>query len=87
MNSDQQIPMKVFYSYAHEEESLKDELAKHLAILERGGLISSWHDRDITAGQEWKDQINDNLLTAQIILLLVSPDFLNSDYCYDNEMV
>ena len=41
----------------------------------------------ISAGQEWKDQINDNLNTAQIILLLVSSDFLNSDYCYDIEMV
>lgn len=46
MNSDQQTPMKVFSSYAHENESLKDELATHLAILKRGGLISSWHDRE-----------------------------------------
>lgn len=87
MSGESQTPMKVFYSYAHEDESLRDELAKHLAILKRHGLISSWHDRDISAGQEWKDQINDNLNTAQIILLLVSSDFLNSDYCYDIEMV
>ena len=52
MSEEQQTPMKVFYSYAHEDESLRDELAKHLAILKRHGLISAWHDRDITAGQE-----------------------------------
>ena len=87
MTTESKSPMKLFYSYAHKDEALRDELAKHLAILQRLGLISSWHDRNITAGQEWKDQIAENLNSADIILLLVSPDFLNSDYCFDIEMV
>jgi hypothetical protein len=79
-------PIKLFFSYAHEDEDLRDELAKHLRILERQGIISAWYDRDITAGMEWADAIDDNLNTADIILLLVSPDFMASDYCYDREM-
>ncbi|HMR68126.1 MAG TPA: TIR domain-containing protein, partial [Anaerolineae bacterium] len=78
--------IKLFFSYAHEDEELRDELAKHLRILERQGIISAWYDRDITAGMEWANAIDDNLNTADIILLLVSPDFIASDYCYDQEM-
>lgn len=78
--------IKLFFSYAHEDEELRDELAKHLRILERQGIISAWYDRDITAGMEWANAIDDNLNTADIILLLVSPDFIASDYCYDLEM-
>jgi hypothetical protein len=65
---------------------LKDELAKHLKLLERQGLIKAWRDRNITAGKEWKTAINTNLESAGIILLLISADFLASDYCYDIEM-
>jgi len=79
-------PITVFYSYAHEDESLRDELAKHLRLLEREGFIKEWHDRRITPGDEWKNQIDHYLETAELILLLVSPDFINSDYCYDIEM-
>lgn len=79
-------PIKLFFSYAHEDENLRDELAKHLSILRRQGIISEWYDRDITAGSEWANAIDDNLDTADIILLLISPDFIASDYCYDTEM-
>jgi hypothetical protein len=44
--------MEVFFSYAHEDEALRDKLAKHLKLLERQGVIKAWHDRDITAGEE-----------------------------------
>ncbi|MEK7995720.1 MAG: toll/interleukin-1 receptor domain-containing protein, partial [Planctomycetota bacterium] len=50
------------------------------------GLIVTWHDRKITAGDEWKDQIDEHLESADIILLLASADFIDSDYCYDIEM-
>jgi hypothetical protein len=50
------------------------------------GVIHDWHDRKITAGSEWKGQIDQHLNTAGVILLLVSADFVNSDYCYDIEM-
>ena len=76
----------VFYSYAHEDEKLRDELDKHLRVLERQGVIASWHDRKISVGKEWDKLIDERLETARIILLLVSPDFIASDYCYDNEM-
>ena len=79
-------PISLFFSYAHEDEELRDELAKHLSIMRRQGIISDWYDRDITAGSEWADAIDDNLNTSDIILLLVSPDFIASDYCYDVEM-
>src|SRR5262245_38417135 len=68
----------VFFSYAHNDEKLRDELAKHLRLLEREGLIASWHDRQIPAGSEWASNIDAHLQTAHIILLLVSADFLAS---------
>ncbi|MBN8563467.1 MAG: SAVED domain-containing protein [Leptolyngbya sp. UWPOB_LEPTO1] len=78
--------ISIFFSYSHLDESLRDELAKHLKLLERQGAIATWHDRKITAGQEWANAIDHHLETAQIILLLVSVNFLASDYCYDLEM-
>jgi tetratricopeptide (TPR) repeat protein len=79
-------PVRVFYSYAHADEVLRNELARHLRLLQRQGIITSWHDRNITAGSPWKDMIDQHLEDAQVILLLISPDFLASDYCYDIEM-
>ena len=79
-------PIEVFFSYSHEDEELRDQLEKHLAILKRQGVITGWHDRKIGAGTEWKDQIDEHLESAQVILLLVSADFLASDYCYDREL-
>ncbi len=77
----------MFYAYSHKDESLRDKLATHLSILQRNGIISGWHDREIPAGTEWTDRIDDNLNAADIILLLVSPEFLASTYCYDKEMM
>ncbi len=81
-----EVSLKLFFSYSHKDETLRDELADHLATLKREGVISSWHDRKILPGQEWDYQINDNLNTADIILLLVSSNFLASDYCWDVEV-
>jgi tetratricopeptide (TPR) repeat protein len=78
--------VEVFYSYAHEDEKLKEELLKHLANIERQGIIVSWHDRKITAGREWAGEINEHINTAGLILLLVSPDFMSSGYCNDVEL-
>lgn len=78
--------IEIFFSYSHRDEELRDELEKHLSILERLGLISTWHDRKIGSGNEWKGQIDSHLNSSNIILLLISPDFLSSDYCYDIEM-
>ncbi|MBV9210669.1 MAG: toll/interleukin-1 receptor domain-containing protein, partial [Acidobacteria bacterium] len=81
-----QEAVKVFYSYAHEDEKLRDELVKHLAILKRRGIIADWYDRDINAGTEWEEEIKNHLNSASVILLLISPDFMNSDYCNDVEV-
>jgi len=78
--------IEVFYSYSHEDEGLVKELRKHLSILKRQGVIREWYDREITAGTDWKGQIDQHLNSAGVILLLVSADFLASDYCYDVEM-
>ena len=78
--------IKVFYSYAHRDEPLRTELDKHLSSLRREGVIAGWHDRRIMAGTEWAGAIDAHLQRAQIILLLVSADFLASDYCYDVEL-
>ena len=78
--------IEVFYSYAHEDEGLVKELRKHLSILKRQGVIREWYDREITAGTDWKGQLDQHLNSSGVILLLVSADFLASDYCYDVEM-
>lgn len=78
--------IKVFYSYAHEDEKLRNELEKHLALLRRQGVITGWHDRKIVAGKEWQNQIDTHLDSSQIILLLISANFIASDYCWDVEV-
>lgn len=76
----------VFFSYSHKDEALRDQLEAHLALLKNKGLIDAWHDRRITAGDEVDGAIFDQLETADIILLLVSSDFLASSYCYSREV-
>lgn len=80
------MPIEIFYSYSHKDEKLRGELEKQLSLLNRQGIIAEWHDRKILAGQEWASKIDTHLNTADIILLLVSPDFMASDYCYSIEM-
>ena len=78
--------LKLFYSYAHEDEKLRDKLETALALLRREKYIESWHDRRITGGKEWAGQIDENLAAADIVLLLISPDFMDSDYCSEVEL-
>src|SRR5450759_1885752 len=79
-------PVTVFLAYAHEDEPLRKELEKHLSLLQRQGLVSTWQDRHIMAGTDWAREIDEHLKSASIILLLISADFLASDYCYGVEM-
>ena len=79
-------PLNVFISYAHEDEAHRETLGKHLSALVREGLISIWHDRQITGGREWAGVIDQKLKGADIVLLLISADFLDSDYCNDVEL-
>ncbi len=76
----------VFFSYSHKDEALRDQLEIQLSSLKRQGVIEVWHDRRIDAGQEFAKAIDQHVETDDIILLLVSPDFIASDYCYEKEM-
>ena len=78
--------IEVFISYAHEDESLRNELVKQLSLLQRQGLITCWYDRQIEPGALWEQKIDAHLETSQVILLLISPDFMASSYCYGIEM-
>ncbi len=77
---------EVFISYSHRDKTLRNELDKHLSNLKRQNIIASWYDGDISPGTEWEPQIMEHLKRAQIILLLVSADFIASDFCYSIEM-
>ena len=77
---------KVFFSYSHKDEALRDQLETHLAMLKNQGLIESWHDRRILAGSVLDDAIFSELEVADVILLLISSDFLASTYCFSKEM-
>lgn len=79
-------PVEVFFSYSHKDEIFRDQLEDHLSMLKRQGLIKPWHDRKITPGDEWQGEIDANLASADLILLLITSNFLASDYCYDIEM-
>ncbi|WP_437477905.1 AAA family ATPase [Sorangium sp. So ce1014] len=79
-------PARLFFSYSHRDEVLRDELETHLALLKREGLLEGWHDRRILAGEARQGEVDKRLEAADLILLLVSADFVASDYCYDTEM-
>ncbi len=78
--------LSLFLSYSHADEDFKNDLLKHLEPLKKLQLIETWHDRQIKPGEQWDKKISLNLETAEIILLLVSIDFINSSYCYDIEL-
>src|SRR5947209_9429655 len=80
------MPINIFICYARKDEILLNKLKAHLMSLHLAGLIDIWHDREISAGTEWQREIDQQLNSAQIILLLVSPDFMSSPYCYSVEM-
>ncbi|HWU53199.1 MAG TPA: toll/interleukin-1 receptor domain-containing protein [Tahibacter sp.] len=77
---------RIFFSYAHEDEVYRDRLEKHLALLRRSGLVELWHDRRILAGQQFGQVIDEAIDRADIVLLLVSANFLASEYCYSVEL-
>ena len=79
-------PFKIFISYSHLDENYKDQLLVHLSSLKRRGIINEWHDRKLIPGQDWDGTIKQELLDSDIILLLISADFIASNYCYDVEI-
>jgi hypothetical protein len=78
--------IELFYSYTPEDETFLNKLNNHLASFRRLGLIRTWHNREIRPGSVWGKEIDARLQSARIILLLVSPEFIASDYCYGVEV-
>ena len=76
----------LFFSYSHKDEALRDELEVHLAMLRRQGIVEAVHDRRIVAGSDLNQAIDAYLEQAEIVLCLLSPDFIASEYCYGVEM-
>ena len=79
-------PVEVFISYAHEDEPLKVEFYDYLSNLIHQGKIKPWSDRATEAGSEWSGELKVRLASAEVILLLVTPRFIASDYCSGREM-
>ena len=78
--------MRAFISYSHRDANALDRLHVHLANLQREGRIKTWYDREILAGEVLDDEISEVLEAAELFLLLVSPDFIASNYCVEREM-
>lgn len=79
-------PLELFCCYAREDQEMLERLKKHLVPLQRQGQIIIWSDTNLHAGVEWEKELHRHLESADIILLLISPDFMNSEYCYSTEM-
>jgi hypothetical protein len=80
------MPWNVFYSYSHKDEALRDQLATYLAPLKQKNLIIEWHDRKIDPGADWNAEISTQIESADLMIMLLSPDFLASEYCFGVEM-
>lgn len=76
---------KIFISYSHVDEAVLERLHTHMAILKRDGKIVSWYDKNILAGDDLDSSIKDALNDSNIFLAIISPDYLNSNYCYEKE--
>ena len=78
--------LNLFLSYAHTDEAFRKNLLSHLSPLKHQGIIVEWTDRELVPGCNWNTAIHDKLQQADLILLLISSDFLSSEYCYGIEL-
>jgi hypothetical protein len=76
----------IFISYSHRDEQYKDELLRHLRVLEKQGVASFWDTSLIPAGADWANEIKNAIDEAEVAILLVSPDFLASEYVVEQEL-
>jgi hypothetical protein len=79
--------IKVFISYCDEDEALKQQLERHLSPLMRQGVISIWHRGKVEAGGKWEQQVTSHIHSANVILILISSDYLASDDCYQEMLL
>jgi len=78
--------VRMFVSYAHVDKDYKEQLENHISVLVRNGVVYPWTDEVLMPGEIWSQSISDAINNAQLIILLISSDFLASDYCYNIEM-
>jgi TIR domain len=83
---DTALLLNIFFAYSRVDSSYRERLDKHLSGLKRKEYINTWYDGKIEPGKEWEKEIDNELSRADIILLLISADFIASDYCYEHEM-
>lgn len=79
------ISPSIFISYSHKDEEWKDRLVAHLGVLHKEGILDIWDDRQIKAGSNWREEIKKAIENAKIIILLISADYLSSDFITDIE--
>lgn len=84
---EQKRPINIFFSYASEDEALQQQLERHLSIFRHEEAVSMWHRRKVIAGENWEDKVNEGLSKADVILLLVSSDYVSLDYLWQSEML
>ncbi|HEU5383131.1 MAG TPA: toll/interleukin-1 receptor domain-containing protein [Ktedonobacteraceae bacterium] len=77
--------VELFYVYSRKDDALRKQLDTHLSVLKREDLLRTWHDQEIVPGSLWEREISNHLNNAAIILILVSSDFIASNYCYSYE--
>jgi hypothetical protein len=77
---------QIFVSYSHKDKKLMGELLTHLEPYLRSGSVEGWCDRDIVSGSKWFDELQTALSKTSVAILLVSPDFLASDFIHDHEL-
>ncbi|MGA3041725.1 MAG: protein kinase, partial [Bryobacteraceae bacterium] len=78
--------IEIFCSYSHADRPLRDELVKYLELMRESLLIRTWHDGELIPGQDWRREIEDHLRGADIVLLLISVDFLDSEFVRKYEL-
>src|SRR4051794_37163630 len=79
-------PCNLYYVYADADEAYLRGLERHLRLMERQDLLRGWHRRKLLAGEDWQTVVDEHFESADIVLLLVSPDLLDSKYCFDTEV-
>jgi len=85
-NKDGRDAIQIFLSYSHKDEALREELEAHLSPLKRLNFINAWHDRKIMPGADYANEIDKYMKNSDLILLLISADFIASDYCYNAQL-